>query len=312
MSERVVVNITFPVDEHGMVGRQCPSCGQYFKIKPGTGLRGITTTACPYCEHRAENSDFTTDAQIEYAKSIAVNRVLGPKLRKFQRTLKSIERKSRGSLIQFKVTGTNIRFPIKYYSEKELETIVECDSCGLLFSIYGVIASCPDCLRLSPMSMFKKSLEAVGKRFDVLKKIPETETELRQGLIADSLSAGVAAFDGLGKKLKKLFPSTLPERPRNLFQNLSILGKILHDRLGFNIVENIGEADYLRLNYMFQVRHIWIHNFGEADSDFVKNTNSDKSIIGVKIEPSGQEVKEFLDIIEKLGFAIRTALEKSV
>jgi hypothetical protein len=93
---------------------------------------------------------------------------------------------------------------------------------------------------------------------------------------------------------------------------LSILGKILHDRLGFNIVENIGEADYLRLNYMFQVRHIWIHNFGEADSDFVKNTNSDKSIIGVKIEPSGQEVKEFLDIIEKLGFAIRTALEKSV
>lgn len=311
MEDEVRVHVTLPVDDEGMIGRQCPSCHQYFKLKPGTGLQDITTTACPYCEYRTDTRDFATDAQMEYAKSVAVSQVLGPPLRELQRSLKRLERKSRGSLIQFKAIGTDIRFPTKYYKEEDLETVVECDNCGLLFAVYGVFASCPDCLRLNPMSMFKNSLEAVRKRLAAMESIPEAEEELRQGLIADSISAGVSAFDGLGKKLRAHHRDAFPSRPRNLFQNLRALEEALSSSFGFDLKKATGESEYQQLNYMFQVRHIWIHNFGEVDEDFVKNTGSDESLLGTKVVPSRQEVGDFLDAVEQLGIEIRTTISDS-
>jgi hypothetical protein len=311
MGDEVRVHVTLPVDDEGMYGRQCPSCDQYFKLKPGTGLQDIITSACPYCEYRSDTGDFATDAQIEYAKSVAVNQVLGPSLRELQRSLKELERKSRGSLIQFKAIGTDIRFPIKYYKEEDLETVVECDNCGLFFAVYGVFASCPDCLRLNPMSIFKNSLEAVRKRLTVLDSIPDTEVELCQCLIADSISAGVSAFDGLGKKLRAHHPDVFPSRPRNLFQNLRALEEALSDSLGFDLKKATGESEHQQLNYMFQVRHVWIHNFGEADEDFVKNTASDESVLGAKVVPSRQEVDDFLDVVERLGIEIQMAISDS-
>ncbi len=308
MGDEVMVHITLPVDDQGMIGRQCPSCDHYFKLKFGTGVQSTTTTACPYCEHKSDSSNFTTNDQTEYAKSVAVNQTLGPLLGKLQRSLKELERKSKGSLIQIKAIGTDIRFPIKYYEENDLETRVECDHCGLIFAVYGVFASCPDCSRLNSMSIFRSSLEAVRKRLSIIGNIPHSETELRQGLVADSISAGVATFDSLGKRLRKEFPEVIPSHPRNLFQNLEALSQALWDGLGFEVAKYLGGTRLNQFMYMFQVRHLWIHNFGEADKEFVQKTGCDQSIIGSKIAPSEEEVLSFLATIEQLGVEIRSRL----
>ena len=47
------------------------------------------------------------------------------------------------------------------------------------------------------------------------------------------------------------------------------------------------------LTYMFQVRHIWNHNFGEADEVFIRKTGGDQFLIGQKIIPSIDEVKDY-------------------
>jgi len=311
VEDEVRLNITLQVDDEGMLGRQCHNCSQYFKLKLGTGIQDITTTTCPYCEFQSDCEDFATDDQIEYAQSIAIQQLVEPTLRDFQKSLKKLERQSKGSLIQFKAIGTNIRFPIKYYKEKDLETIVECDNCGLLFAIYGVFASCPDCLRLNSMSMFKKSLEAVRKRLSIIDKIPQSEDELHQGLIADAISAGVATFDSLGKRMRKEFPEIFPPRPRNIFQNLIVLSDVLQDKLNFEVREYLGTDRFNQLLYMFHVRHIWIHNFGEADNEFIEKTNTDQSLIGSKIVPAKEDVLFFLDLVEELGVEIRSRLGNS-
>lgn len=311
MGDEVRLHITLPVDDEGMLGRQCPNCHQYFKLKPGTGVPDIAATMCPYCEFQSDSNGFATDEQIEYAQSIAIKRVLEPTLRDFQKSLKRLERQSRGSLIQFKAISTDLRFPIKYYKEKDLETMVECDNCGLVFAVYGVFASCPDCSRLNSMSMFKKSLEAVRKRLSIIDNVPQSESELRQGLITDAISAGVATFDSLGKRMRKEFPEFIPSHPRNIFQNLEALSDTLRDKLDFEIREHLGGDRFNQLSYMFQVRHIWIHNFGEADNNFVEKTGTDQSIIGSKIVPSKEEVLSFLDLVEGLGIEIRSRLGDS-
>lgn len=161
------------------------------------------------------------------------------------------------------------------------------------------------------MSMFKKSLEAVRKRLSIIDNVPQSENDLRQGLIADTVSAGVAAFDSLGKRMRTEFPQFIPSRPRNIFQNIEALSDALRDNLAFETREHLGGDRFNQLSYMFQVRHIWIHSFGEADNDFVDKTGADQSVIGSKIVPSKEEVLSFLDLVEELGIEIRSRLGHS-
>jgi Zn ribbon nucleic-acid-binding protein len=307
MSDEISMTITLPTDDEGMIGRECPECRQYFKVKPGTGL-DVPTCTCPYCEHTDDAGEFLTQAQLEYATSLAAREVLGPSLQELERRLRRMERASQHSLIQIHITGTGFDIPLQYYNEEDLETTVECDSCGLMFAIYGVFASCPDCSRPITMSMFKSALKVARKRLGILEKIPAQETDLRGALLADTLCGGVATFDSLGKRLRGEFPTVFPTIPRNLFQNLDALSQALRENMSLELSELIGEDRYSKLYYMFQLRHIWSHNFGEVDEGFVQKTNSDPNLIGTTIVPSAREVEEFLALVETLGLKLRSRL----
>jgi len=74
MSDEVQFLIPIPLDDEQMLGRECPSCGQYFKIRPGTGLP-IDTCRCPYCCFLQKQESFGTKEQLEYAISIGMNRI---------------------------------------------------------------------------------------------------------------------------------------------------------------------------------------------------------------------------------------------
>lgn len=308
MSDEIRLTITLPTDDEGMIGRECPQCKGYFKLKLGTGLSGVETCTCPYCEHTDDSDEFITQAQIEYAESIAVREVLGSSLAQLERSFKQLERSTRHSLFSIKVSTNGFNLPVKYYAEKDLETIVECDSCGLVFSIYGVFAVCPDCSRPITMSMFKKALEVSRKRLEVLKGIPNEENELREALLIDTVSGGVATFDSLGKRLREEFPTVFPQNPRNLFQNLDALCQVLEENTSIQLKNLMGEEKYSRLYYLFQVRHIWIHNFGEADESFIQKTQCASSLLGTKVIPSQDEVAEFLGLIENLAIQLREKL----
>ena len=307
MSDRVTVEVPFPADESGMVGRECPSCQRYFKVKPGTGLP-ISECICPYCEHRGHSSDFTTPAQLEYLKSVVVKRFVEPSLKDFQRSLHDLERSTRGSFISFKVHTSEFDFPIKYYTEQKLETTVTCDSCGLVFSIFGVFASCPDCARLTSMSIFQNSLRAARRRLAVLASVPDQERELREVILVDAISASVASFDSLGKRLAREFPIQIPDKPRNLFQNIDGLNEVVGSRLSVSLSQLTGPTEYSKIRYMFQVRHISTHNFGEVDDDFIKKTGCHNSLKGSKPQVAPSDVEEFISLVENLGIALRDKL----
>jgi len=158
------ISVNIPTDGEGMLGRECLECKRYFKIKPGTGLP-TSYCYCPYCEYEGDSNTFWTQDQIKYAESIALNKAINqlvkPSLDKFTKSLKDLERSTRDSPIKItvKVTGGDFNFPTKYYKEKELETKVICDNCGLEFSIYGVFSRCPDCKKLNAFIVYEKSLE---------------------------------------------------------------------------------------------------------------------------------------------------------
>src|SRR5438045_300179 len=142
------INVSLPVGDDGYLGRECPiaSCEGYFKIKPGTGLKGTNLPChCPYCGHIASQNDFTTKNQIEFAKSVAFRQVvdvLRGELKKMEFDIKP--KGPFGIGISMKLQpGEPI--PLKRYRERTLETHVSCNNCTLDYSVYGIFAFCPDC-----------------------------------------------------------------------------------------------------------------------------------------------------------------------
>lgn len=117
------VSVPINADEDGYLGRECPvkECLGYFKITPGTGIKGPAPCHCPYCGHAGDNNTFWTPEQLEYAQSIAFRAFTDA----LQKDLKSMEFEQRprggfGIGISMKFTP-GAPHPIKHYKEKELE-----------------------------------------------------------------------------------------------------------------------------------------------------------------------------------------------
>jgi len=293
--EYIKVPIGFTPDENGKRGRECPICGEYFKVKFGTGLP-ITYQMCPYCGHKEDSNKFFTQDQIKYMHSIAANEVLAPALENFRKSLKD-------NLKNFEPSNTPIKFDIKLYEEKRLETDVICDNCGLEFSIYGVFSNCPDCGQLNAKVIFDRSIEVSIKKLELYKD-ERLDSSIRNDLPKDALNGGVSAFDALGKGLKTKYDQIIPSKPPNLFQNLDELNKFLYSKFGKSISAYISEEDFNFLFKMFQVRHIYEHNAGVIDNGFIKKLPEYNNLIGRKYALKEEEIKKFLFITQGLGTKI--------
>lgn len=299
MSDELRIPVSIPLDDEGMLGRECLECKRYFKLKPGTGL-SIDHCHCPYCDYEGKSDGFWTPAQIEYAQSIAmnqaINQLIKPSIDELKKTFKDLERKTRNSFIQFKFkeSRNNFSVPIKYYTEEELETKITCNNCGLVFSIYGVFARCPDCNQLNAFLIYYKSIEVTRKQLKMFSE-SEMSDDIQGKSLSFLLSSCISAFDGLGKELRMRKPTAFPERPKNLFQNLFKLNEALNNAISQK------HSNYPFLLKMFQVRHLFEHNMGVIDEDFVNKITGFASMVGRKYSLSFNEIEFFIDSMEKLG-----------
>lgn len=301
------IRVSLPTDENGLTGRQCPSCGDYFKLRFGTGLP-ISTSTCPYCRHTADSGDFLTDDQREYVLSVVKRQVVAPMLEDFQRSLRRIAHTSQRSFIQISVRTSPISFPLYRYRERDVETQVTCDGCGLEFAIFGVFAGCPDCGHLNAWVVFEKSLTVAAKRLRLIESLGSDDPEMREALLRDTLISACAAFDGLGKALRERYPKIFPAQPTNLFQNIEALSQVLQGALDRTVADLIGadRAEFLRK--MLQVRHLCEHNMGVVDAKFVTKVPALACLKGRKYPLQQGEVEELLSVLKITAAEIRGAL----
>lgn len=302
--------IPIPTDDDGFIGRECLKCKKYFKLKPGTGLP-TSYCHCPYCEYEGSQDTFFTPDQLQYAESqaekIAYENFIEPMLDELDKSFKQLERSTRGNFIQIKVSSSRDKpfFPVAYYNEKELETKLTCDGCGLEFAIYGVFSHCPDCKKINAFTIFRKSLEVSLKQFELF-DIEKTDTDTIQTNLKFILSNAISAFDGLGKELRNRFNGIFPTKPRNLFQNLDELNTIVKDKLALNL--EIETKQYDEIRKLFQVRHIFEHNMGVIDVDFIKKVPSFSNQLGRKYQLQKNEVMFLIESIKSIGALIEKKL----
>jgi hypothetical protein len=297
------MEIRIPPGEDGMTGRECPipGCLGYFKVESGTGLKGADLPChCPYCGHTEGHDKFWTKEQIEYAKSIALNRVAGTIIK----DLKALEfnHRPRGAFgigISMRVEGRP--HPIRYYREQELETTIICENCTLHYAVYGVFAFCPDCGAHNSLQILKANLELAEKETALAATVDRAMADY---LTADALENAISAFDGFGREACRVraAAATDPTKAEKLsFQNLAGARKNVQDLFGFDLAAgaNAGEWDFACR--CFQKRHLLAHKMGIVDESYVRATGDPDVVVGRKVPITGQEVTTLIGSLKRFG-----------
>jgi len=293
------VRVTIPKDKNGLIGRECLKCKKFFKIKEGTGLK-TSNCFCPYCEYTGDHDTFWTEAQIEYAQSIALKQVydeiLKPALDSLTASFKQLEYSSRNSLIQFKVevSGTEMNFPIKYYTEQELETIVECRECKLIFSVTKEFNNCPDCNRTNAQQIFETSIELIKKRLIAFTK-PEVPDELQEASLISIIESLVTAFIKLGGELIDRKPKKYLTLTKEVFSDPTNLDITRGNQLSTNF------DSFSTVVKLFELNRIFSTNNGLVDSEAENKCEELNGLDGKQYELSKDETVKFINSLLLFG-----------
>ena len=291
-------SISIKPDESGYTGRECPDCEKYFKIKFGTGLPDAVDCHCPYCNHVGPQDEFWTKQQIEYAQSVALNKISGDLLKQ----MKKMERRpDKNAFISIGITVKGQPTPIARYSEKELEEYITCSSCTLCYTVYGVFAYCPDC-------GIRNSLQILDANYDLILNILElaqnSNSEVKAKLIENALEDVISAFDGFGREL-------CSDISKMSFQNISAAkDKILREQ-GIDISEGVEPEAWRFICEQFQKRHLLAHKMGVIDEEFLAKTGCPSSLLGRKVSISDLDVKNLIQALKYVAESLVNAVARS-
>ncbi|PWH12854.1 MAG: hypothetical protein DDG59_15295 [Anaerolineae bacterium] len=295
--------IPLPTDEEGYLGRECPNedCKGYFKIVPGIGLKGVTTCHCPYCGHTADQSDFTTRDQVEYAKSVAIRKITDTLIKELRSLEFDIKPKGRfGIGVSMKVKPGQLH-PIYRYREKALETHIECPNCTLRYAVFGVFAFCPDCGQHNSLQILRKNLEIVGKMLDMA---PSAEGGLAEHLIENALEDCVSAFDGFAREMCRInapLSSDPDEALKISFQNLAGARQKVRTLFKQDLAAGLTDDEWKTAIRAFQKRHLLAHKMGVVDKEYVLKSGDASAVVGHKIQISIDEVRQLAQIVSKVA-----------
>lgn len=293
------VSVDIKKDEEGYMGRECPECEKYFKIKPGTGIPDFSDCYCPYCKHFAPQDQFWTKQQIEYAKSVIINRVSGDLLK----TMKKMERKpKRNQFLSIGITVKGKATPITYYSEKELEEKLVCSNCTLEYTIYGAFGFCPDCAEHNSQQIAVANFELVLKILELAKASP---ADIQAKLIENSLEDCISAFDGFARERC----STL--YPKLSFQNIKHAKQKLESNSGIDISKGLDDTEWNFVVNQFQKRHLLAHKMGVIDEEYIKKTGISDDSLGKKAPISEEDVIDLIGLLQKVVFNLSTHVQRN-
>lgn len=294
-------SIQIEPDEEGYIGRECPakSCLGYFKVTPGTGVKGPAPCHCPYCGHNGDQKTFFTPAQIEYAHSVAIRQITDA----IHKDLKALEfeHKPQGMFgigISMKVENS-APHPIHYYQEQQLETKVVCDKCTLRFAIYGVFGWCPDCGAHNSLQILSKNLELARKELALAEKL---DIEMAEHLVGDALENVVSAFDGFGRELCSQKAADIR------FQNIIGARRRVQEAFGFDFASEVSAESWTVVCRAFEKRHLLAHKMGVIDSDYVRKANDPTAVVGRRVRVIPDEVAVAIGLVEGLGHRLFTGL----
>lgn len=315
LSRTTTYTMEIPPDQDGYIDKECPNedCLSQFKVKDEDWRNLFSDVAvyCPFCGHSAPADKWWTTEQVERAERQAVKSVeakignaLSRDVRKFNRS------QSRNSFIKMsmKYKGPTHFVNVPAEALSEMEQKIQCDNCGARYEVIGSAFFCPCCGKNSAKLTFNNTIEKVRAKIRNLDVVRDAIAQYSKdeaartctSLLESSIPDLVVAFQRVCECIYPQIEGAKPIR-RNVFQRLDDGSFLWKELIGEGYEDWINADEMSDVRICFQQRHLFQHQDGIVDQDYITKSGDSSYQIGQHIIVKKEDVLRYTDIIEKLG-----------
>lgn len=327
MDRGETVSVPIQADERGYIDKECPSteCLFQFKVLEEDWNAKFRKQAvfCPRCAHEAPAKSWFTTEQVRRAHEQITAMVRG----RIDSALAADAREFNASQplggllrISMIVSGTypeHVIVPIA--AAAVLEQALACAKCGAGYAVLGPAFFCPCCGDNSVEQMFDAAVAKVRTKVEGIEVVRDA---LRASLGADraeafcrstiegALQDCVVAFQHLAERLY-VPPAGSKPPGQNAFQRLDDGSDLWRAAVGKGYDAWLTPAELDDLKLFFQRRHLLAHREGLVDVRYVQKSGDNTYRVGQRIVVAVADVLRMVELIEKLGGALREAVRSS-
>lgn len=287
------VRIEFPTDAEAMWGRTCPHCKSYFRSA------SPYTEYCPYCGHKADSLEFLTESQKDFVKKI------------HDATIAAMQGPDGETTINFEKPDGGWA-----YADEKQQNHFTCARCELEFDVLGEYVGCPSCATRTARSVIQRKLKEIEADFEQdATTIPKDQRDQRQRRWRQHVVTAVAEFESLTRDIiasLAKFPHT-PKRRKEI-EELNVLylrnaDVRLGEWFGFELLAGLDEPDRTFTNIMVQRRHLFAHNAGKVDQEYLDKSGDTSVRLHETIRIDSGEVRRLVKLLGTLSANLLDAHE---
>jgi len=292
-------SVKIEVDEDGYTDRECPNedCLFPFKVFEEDWINLFKDEAvfCPKCRQEEKSNSFWSSSHLDIIKNKIIERIHD-----------AWDGRTIPSNIVDSVPALEI------YKQKH-----DCENCSARYSVIGATYFCPCCGHNSILKTFNETLNKVEIKISNIPIILEQLKDLNDAdqaeiiatsLIESSLSDIVVGFQ---RYLEERFIQvTGKSLKRNPFQNLKRGSDAWKEFFGFEYSDFISKYELARLNTAFQQRHLFQHNEGIVDQEYINKSEDTSYKIGQRVVLKPDFIIESKQIVKLLITSMNKKIKK--
>jgi hypothetical protein len=273
-------------DTEGRFGHKCPACGGYWRSEGG----GIWwPMRCAYCGAKGFAHEFLTDGQRSYVRACCewIQEALASDV-DGEKTLKLDE-------VADKVAKGEAQ-PSFYYVEESQQNKFVCAACRTWNDVLGRFGYCSSCGTWNGLQELEADVARIREQANSATAWERSVQEL------------VGAFDSVAKQYAKQLLDGVPLSARRrkllervLFHDLKARAGDLKTIFDVDVLAGLSAEDVTFAVMMFERRHVYEHNGGEADEKYLQASGDISVRPKQVIIETRENVHRLAGLITKMG-----------
>lgn len=287
-------------DEDGYLDKECPNdmCLSKFKVQSDDWVDRIQDhdAYCPFCGFQADYEQWFTTEQIEQAKGQAVEyagSLIGKSLKKDSR---------RGG---FKYKGNTHFYNLPAKTLEIMQQKITCEECGFRYAVIGSAYYCPCCGKNTStrtyLAMIEKTRASVESIDIIRNSISDRDDAERccETLLTGALNELVVTVQ---RVCESVYKERVPEAKlrANIFQSLDQGSKLWEELTGQGYQDWLTDEEYTTLRTCFQRRHLFDHQAGIVDKQYIDRSGDNSYREGQRIKLNKNDLLRYISATESL------------
>lgn len=287
------IAIFMPSDRFGYFGRVCPTCKKYFRTESPSLYKPVT---CAYCGLVALTHNFLTEGHRHFVKAHVDAFVEACETGKnVEIDLDEVAR----------ITSPNR--PPHYFVEEIQQTRFKCLECTVTSDIIGIFGYCPHCGHRNSLERLNSQLSQLEDRVTNSRYSLEQRQE-RDNEWREIVKQSVSYFEGFARDLLSSILNKTPLIPtrRSAIEKISFHNPIIASEklmlyLGIDILHGISEKDKEFIKQRFLRRHIYEHNAGIVDQEYLDKSQDTSVKLGQIVREKSSNVTSLIKLVRQIA-----------